>query len=43
MIGHNEAENPLGLLPFERRQLEAFLNTLSAPVAVDPKWLEPYR
>jgi len=43
MIGHNEAENPLGLLPFERRQLEAFLNTLSAPVAVDPKWLEPPR
>lgn len=43
MIGHNEAENPLGLLPFERHQLEAFLHTLTAPVAVDPKWLEPPR
>jgi len=41
MIGHNEAENPLGLLPFERRQLEAFLKTLASPVAVDERWLQP--
>ena len=43
MIGHNEAEEPLGLLSFELKQLEAFLLTLSAPVAVDQKWLEPPR
>ncbi|MEK9648090.1 MAG: cytochrome c peroxidase [Gammaproteobacteria bacterium] len=41
MIGHNEAEEPLGLLPFEIKQLEAFLLTLTAPVAVDEKWLKP--
>jgi len=41
MIGHNEAEEPLGLLPFEIKQLEAFLLTLTAPVAVDEKWLQP--
>ena len=41
MIGHNEAENPLRLLPFERRQLEAFLEALAAPVAVEPAWLMP--
>lgn len=41
MIGHNEAEDPLGLLPFERRQLAAFLRTLDAPVAVDERWLQP--
>lgn len=40
MIGHNEAENPLGLLPYEVNQLEAFLNTLSAPIAVDQRWLQ---
>ncbi len=43
MIGHNEAENPLRLLPFERRQLEAFLETLAAPIAVDERWLQPPR
>jgi len=41
MIGHNEAEEPLELLPFEIKQLEAFLLTLTAPVAVDEKWLQP--
>ena len=41
MIGHNEAEMPLGLLSFELKQLEAFLNTLSAPIALDDRWLEP--
>lgn len=41
MIGHNEAEQPLGLLPFELDQLEAFLATLAAPVAVDERWLRP--
>lgn len=39
-IGHNEAE-PLNLSRRELRQLEAFLNTLSAPPDVDPKWLRP--
>lgn len=39
MIGHNEAENPLGLLPFERQQLKAFLDTLVAPIAVEQHWL----
>ena len=43
MIGHNEAEEPLGLLPFELKQLEAFLLTLTAPVAVEEKWLQPPR
>lgn len=33
MIGHNEAK-PLGLSRTERDQLEAFLRTLSAPVAM---------
>jgi len=41
MIGHNEAEEPLGLLPFELKQLESFLNTLAAPVAVEEQWLQP--
>lgn len=40
MIGHNEAEVPLGLLPFERRQLEAFLKTLDGPIDVEPALLE---
>lgn len=38
MIGHNEAK-PLKLRRGELRQLEAFLLTLSAPPAVDAKWL----
>lgn len=38
MIGHNEAK-PLKLRSGELRQLEAFLLTLSAPPAVDEKWL----
>ena len=33
MIGHNEAE-PLGLGSRELQQIEAFLNTLAAPVAI---------
>jgi cytochrome c peroxidase len=41
MIGHNEAEEPLGLLPFELKQLESFLTTLAAPVAVEEQWLQP--
>ena len=40
MIGHNEAE-PLGLSKRELRWLEAFLLTLDAPLATDPKWLSP--
>jgi len=39
MIGHNEAEEKLRLSRRERKQLEAFLNTLDAPIAADPKWL----
>ena len=38
MIGHNEAK-PLNLRSGELRQLEAFLFTLSAPLAVDEQWL----
>lgn len=38
MIGHNEAQ-PLELGRRELRQLEAFLNTLSAPPATDRRWL----
>ena len=38
MIGHNEAK-PLNLRAGELRQLEAFLLTLSAPLAVDERWL----
>lgn len=38
MIGHNEAK-PLGLGSGELRQLEAFLLTLSSPLAVDAEWL----
>lgn len=40
MIGHSEAE-PLGLSGRELRRLEAFLQTLSAPVAAEAKWLAP--
>ncbi len=40
MIGHNEAKE-LYLRDWELRALEAFLNTLSAPVAADKKWLQP--
>ena len=40
MIGHNEAK-PLGLSRRERSQVEAFLNTLAAPPATDPRWLVP--
>ena len=40
MIGHSELE-PLGLDRRELAQLEVFLETLSAPVAADPKWLAP--
>ncbi|MCY4263875.1 MAG: cytochrome-c peroxidase [Gammaproteobacteria bacterium] len=38
MLSHNEAK-PLGLRPVELRQLEAFLHTLTAPLATDDKWL----
>lgn len=40
MIGHNEAK-PLSLSRRERAQLEAFLETLSAPPATPAEWLEP--
>jgi cytochrome c peroxidase len=39
LVGHNEAK-PLSLSARERRQLEAFLGSLSAPLATDPKWLK---
>ena len=39
MIGHNEAK-PLNLSDRELAQLEAFLQSLAAPVASDPRWLE---
>ena len=38
MLSHNEAK-PLGLRPLQLRQLEDFLNILSAPLATDSKWL----
>jgi cytochrome c peroxidase len=38
MIGHNEAK-PLKLRNSDLRQLEAFLLTLSSPLAIDEKWL----
>ena len=41
MIGHNEAEFPLGLSRRELRWLEAFLLTLDAPLATEPEWLSP--
>ncbi|HDZ08899.1 cytochrome-c peroxidase [Pseudohongiella sp.] len=40
MIGHNEAK-PLGLRAVEKKQLESFLRSLTAPLATDPHWLEP--
>ena len=40
MIGHNEAENKLNLSRRERRQLEAFLGTLDAPLSTADEWLE---
>jgi len=40
MLSHNEAK-PLSLRPSEVRQLEAFLHTLTAPLAMEPYWLEP--
>ncbi len=40
MLSHNEAK-PLGLRPVELRQLEAFMASLTAPLATDPKWLSP--
>ena len=39
MVGHNEAK-ALSLRDKEERQLEAFLHTLTGPVAADSKWLE---
>ena len=39
MIGHNEAKE-LKFSGWELRALEAFLGSLSAPVAVDEKWLQ---
>lgn len=39
MIGHNEAK-PLKLSRKEMKQLEAFLETLAAPLATPPDWLE---
>ena len=38
MIGHNEAK-PLKLRDSDLRQLEAFMLTLSSPLATDEKWL----
>lgn len=38
MLSHNEAK-PLGLRAVERRQLEDFLMTLSAPLTTEQKWL----
>ncbi len=40
MIGHNEAK-PLGLTDDELGQLEAFLESLAAPLATAPEWLHP--
>ncbi|MDX1499728.1 MAG: cytochrome c peroxidase [Woeseiaceae bacterium] len=40
MIGHSDIE-PLGLNRRELRQLEAFLLTLDAPPAAEPRWLAP--
>jgi hypothetical protein len=40
MIGHNESK-PLGLSKRELQQLEAFLNTLAAPLATADVWLDP--
>jgi cytochrome c peroxidase len=40
MIGHNEAK-PLGLGQRELQQLEAFLESLAAPLATPGDWLSP--
>ncbi|MGA8202877.1 MAG: hypothetical protein WB812_00070, partial [Woeseiaceae bacterium] len=40
MIGHNEAK-PLGLSSRQLRELEAFLETLDAPLATPAEWLAP--
>jgi cytochrome c peroxidase len=40
MIGHNEAK-PLGLSSRQLGQLEAFLETLDAPLATPAEWLSP--
>jgi len=40
MIGHNEAK-PLELWPWERWQLEAFLESLDSPPNIDSRWLAP--
>lgn len=40
LIGHNEIK-PLGLNKLEKKQLVAFLATLSGPIASDTKWLKP--
>ena len=40
MIGHNEAK-PLDLWPWQISDLEAFLETLNAPIAAAPSWLRP--
>ena len=42
MIGHSEIE-PLNLSQRELRQLEAFLETLDAPLATAEEWLQPPR
>jgi len=39
MIGHNEVEESLGLSNRELKWLEAFLNSLDAPLATEPEWL----
>lgn len=39
MVGHNEAK-VLSLRRKEAKQLEAFLHTLSGPIAADSKWLK---
>ena len=39
MIGHNEVEVSLGLSNRELKWLEAFLNSLDAPLATEPEWL----
>lgn len=41
VIGHNEVEEPLGLNWLELSQLEAFLQSLDAPVAGDAALLAP--
>lgn len=40
IIGHNEAK-PLNLRAVEKKQLESFLRSLTAPLATESRWLEP--